>query len=335
MRIIFDLRRVGLGDNGGSLTIVKSANTLVELGHDVFMVDSGRNQHTWNKLEAEHIRPRNNNQMPDADIIIATGYKSVASTLSSPGRCGIKAHWIRAWETWQMSENDIVSKILAAPTLKLVNSICLQNKLKRFNIDSIIVRPGYDLDEIYPLPQTEAWRNKDFIVLGGLYTEGKHVQTKRPGWIFSVAEMLKKRYGNVRLAMFGQPRIAKTGNPDAYYSNPTMEEKLKFYNMIDIWLAPASQEGLHIPPAEAMMTECPVIATNAEMSGTQDYMIHGVNGYVADNRLGSFIDYAERLFKDDYRRKEMGKNARQTIIKLGNRKENMRKFANLVMETII
>ena len=73
MRIIFDLRRVGLGDNGGSSTIVNSANTLVDLGHDVVVFDSIKNQHTWTPLKAEHIITGKNRKIPDADFIIATG----------------------------------------------------------------------------------------------------------------------------------------------------------------------------------------------------------------------------------------------------------------------
>ena len=54
MRILFDLRNVGLGNNGGSFTLIKSGNTLVKMGHDVTFVDSGQNQHIWVPLIAKH-----------------------------------------------------------------------------------------------------------------------------------------------------------------------------------------------------------------------------------------------------------------------------------------
>lgn len=330
MRIIFDLRNVGLGNNGGSLTLIKSGNTLLEMGHEVYFVDSVRNQHTWNPLKAKHMVVKREEKLPDADIIMATGYKSVTPTVRAPKRCGIKAHWFRAWETWQMPEDRIVGEILKAPTIKFVNSICLQNKLKKHGTSSRILRPGYDFSELYPLPRTKAREEVGVIVLGGLYTEGKHVPIKRPDWIFAVSERLKKKYGNAKLFMFGEPKKIRYGGVDVYYSNPSIEEKNKFYNQIDIWLAPASQEGLHMPPAEAMMTECPVVATDAEMSGTQDYMLHGVTGYVAQNNLGSFISFAEDLYKHSAR-KDMGINARKMIEELGSRKENMQKLVDFVM----
>jgi hypothetical protein len=136
MRILFDLRTIGLGDNGGSSTIVKSANTLIDLGHDVILISTGRNQHTWTKLKAKYVTPSRNRQVPNADAVIATGFRTVKPTMSLPDRCGIRAHWIRAWETWQIKEEEIVNKVLNQPTIKLVNSLCLQDKLKEFGFDS-------------------------------------------------------------------------------------------------------------------------------------------------------------------------------------------------------
>ncbi|GAG30885.1 unnamed protein product, partial [marine sediment metagenome] len=129
----------GLGNNGGSSTIVNSANTLVELGHDVKIIDSQKNKFTWVPLKAEHIIIRNLSKVPPADAVIATGYKTVASTMKLPDECGVKCHWIRAWEHWQMSDKDIIKKVLEPPTKKFVNSKCLQDKLRNYGFKSYIV----------------------------------------------------------------------------------------------------------------------------------------------------------------------------------------------------
>ena len=55
MKILFNLFGVGCGNNGGTLTLFKSANTLSKLGHDVKIIDSGKNQNTWFKLNVPHI----------------------------------------------------------------------------------------------------------------------------------------------------------------------------------------------------------------------------------------------------------------------------------------
>lgn len=329
MKIIFDLRKVGLGNNGGSSTLIKSGNTLVDLGHDVTFIDSGRNQHTWTELKAKHIIPNKNEEIPSADFIIATGYKSVALTTEAPERFGKKAHWIRGWETWQMPEDKIVSSILKAPTIKMVNSICLQNKLKEYKTDSKIIRPGYDLDELYPLDI----RGQEDFIIGGLYTKGKHERIKRTTWIFSVFTYMKQRGYKVKLWMIGNDENSNR-IVSKYFFRPSKEEKNLFYNSIDLWLAPAMQEGLHMPPAEAMMTECPVVSTNAPMSGTQDYMVHGSTGFVSKNTIDSFTKCVETLYHDRKSRKQMGINARKKIESLGDRKSNMNKLIEYFMEIV-
>ena len=324
MKIIFDLRNTGLGNQGGSLTLIKSGNTLVDLGHEVTSIDTGKNQHTWNPLKAKHIIPKNNASIPSADFIIATGYKSVASTVKSPGRLGYKVHWIRGWETWQMSEDKIVNNVLKAPTIKLVNSVCLQRKLQKYDVESQIIRPGYDLKELYPDPEFPRERRND-IVLGGLYPHTKHLKIKRTSWVFETYQLLKKKYKNLNLWMFGNDNIYHNSLSE-YFQQPSIEQKNYFYNNIDIWLSPAIQEGLHLPPAEAMMTECPVVGTNVDMSGTEDYLINNRNGLVSKNDFQSFSTNVEKLIKDEKLRIKLGKSARKKIISLGDRKSNMRKL---------
>jgi len=331
MRIIFDLRKVGLGDNGGSSTLIKSGNTLLELGHEVFFVDSMRNQHTWTKLKPEHIIARREKNLPDADAIIATGYKSVFQTLKAPERCGKKFHWIRAWETWQMPENQIVKHILKTGTIKLVNSICLKKKLKKFGINSFIVRPGYDFDKIFP---THLRGDRNEIIIGGLYREGVHGRRKRTEWLFETAKNLKSKYENLRFWLFGSEKKPNSSLVDNYIRRPDISTKNNFYNNVDIWLAPTMSEGLHLPPAEAMMTECPVVATNAELSGVQDYTIHLKTGLVSDNNLSSFVGCVNMLVSDKKLRTKLGKNARKQVLSLGDRVTNMKKLVTLLEDII-
>jgi len=330
MKIIFDLRSVGLGNNGGSMTLIKSANALVELEHEVYFIDSGKNQHTWTPLKAKHIVSKNIADIPDADFIIATGYKSVAHTVNAPERLGTKAHWIRGWETWQMPEKRIVKTILKAPTIKLVNGICLQRKLETYNCDSTIIRPGYDLHELLPTSSREGRKR---ITLGGLYAHKKHWKIKRTQWIFDVYKELKSRHNNIDLWMFGNDAIAG-GLVDNYFQQPTIKQKNYLYNNIDIWLSPAMQEGLHMPPAEAMMTGCPVVGTNAEMSGTADYLINDFNGIVANNKFESFSTNVEKLVIDENKRLKFGKNAVITMKRMGDRKHNMNILINYLMGII-
>jgi glycosyltransferase involved in cell wall biosynthesis len=327
MRILFDLRKVGLGNNGGSSTLVKSGNTLVEMGHEIYFIDSMRNQHKWTPLKAKHlIVNHDDSRIPDADFIIATGYKSVGTTINAPERCGRKVHWIRAWEHWQMRDQAIVDQVLKVPTIKLVNSICLKKKLKKYGFDSYIIYPGYDFGELYP----KHIRGKGSeVIIGGLYREGVHGQRKRTGWLFEVARKLKTRDKNIKFWLFGSEQKPVDFMIDNYLRSPTPSKKNNFYNMIDIWMAPTMSEGLHLPPAEAMLTECPVIATKAELSGVQDYIIEDETGVLSENDLHSFIQDVEYLYKHKETRLRLGKAGREKILEIGDRRKNMQNLIDL------
>ena len=165
MKILFDLRNTGLGNGGGSITLIKSANVLSNLGHDVIIIDGGRNQCTWTKLKVEHKIIKNINSVPNSDVVISTGFRSIIPTLNLPDRCGKKLVWIRGWETWVYDEKKIIKLFKNECIIKIVNSIGLQNKLKKYNIDSYLIRPGNDFDD-FSLMNI---RNNKNIVLGGLY----------------------------------------------------------------------------------------------------------------------------------------------------------------------
>jgi len=322
MRIIFNLMSCSLGQNGGSSTIVKSANTLVDLGHNVYIIDSMKNKHKWTPLKAKHIIVKNGNDIPNADVVIATGYTTVLSTINLPKRCGLKAHWIRGWETWKISEANINKQILQTPTMKIVNSICLQKKLKQFGVESDIIRPGYDFNEIYPLDKNP---NKS-IVIGGL-SNTKHA-SKRTSWVLSAYSDLKVKHKNIELWMMGT-----NNKPDSfvtnYVRNPNIKDKNRFYNQCDIWLAPTTNEGLHICPAEAMITECPVVGTNAEMSGLHDYLEDGITGLISKNKYTDFLDSIDKLVSNKDLRVELGHKARLKILSLGDRITNMKRMFDL------
>lgn len=331
MRIIFNLVNCGLGSNGGSQTIVKSANTLVELGNEVYIIDSGKNQYTWDELIAKHIIIKDESDIPNADVIIATGYRTWEHTNNLPNRCGAKFVYIRGWETWQAPENNLIKTLKETNLTKIVNSICLRRKLTGLGFSPYLIRPGYDLDKYHPL-ENNIKKTDSIVVLGGLFNSGKKRKGKRTEWIIKAANKLKEEYRNIKLWMFGADPV-KIGNfvdIDSYKIEPSHTVKNRFYNLVDIWLAPTELEGLHIAPAEAMLTQCPVVGTNAPMNGMEDYLENFETGLVTENDLTSFTNGTRSLIENPGMRKRLGENARKKILEIGDRKKNMKKLVELL-----
>jgi glycosyltransferase involved in cell wall biosynthesis len=318
---------VGLGNNGGSLTIIKSANTLFDLGEDVVIVDSGPLKYTWGPIKVPHIKINDINKI-DGDIIIGTGVGSISHTNDS--KIKNKYFWVRGWETWNVSELKLINMLKESKTKKIVNSICLQKKLKTYGIESVIISPGHDFDEIFPL---DIRKNNKKIILGGLYNEGKKRLKKRTSWILDCYSILKSKY-NIELHMFGSDGTPSSLFLDKFFKNPDIKLKNKVYNKIDIWLSPSELEGLHVAPAEAMLTECCVSGNNAELSGTKDYLIDHETGLVSENNFKSFLANVEILINHKTLRTELGKKGREKILFLGDRKKNMKKFIKLMKDDL-
>lgn len=325
MKIIFNLINVGLGNNGGSHTLVQSANTLHDLGEEVIILDSGPCKYTWDKLKVPHIRIKNPDEIK-ADVVIATGTGSLKST--EVLRIPKKYHWIRGFETWVTPEENLIKIIKNSSTKKIVNSICLKRKLEKYNIQSDIIRPGHNFNNFNPLNLREKNQN---ISIGGLFNQGTKREQKRTEWIFDCYNILKKKY-DLTLIMFGSDGIPNVDNNSIFVKNPEPAVKEKLYNMIDIWLSPSKLEGLHIAPQEAMLTECCVVGNNSEMSGTEDYLIDHETGLVSEDNFKSFLANVEILVKHKVLRNELGKKGREKILSLGNRKENIKRMIEFLKD---
>jgi glycosyltransferase involved in cell wall biosynthesis len=323
MRILFNLFGVGCGNNGGTVTLFKSANTLSKLGHDVKVIDGGKNQNTWIKLNVPHVIVKNVHEAPDADVIIATGIKSVDSTDKSNVK--IKAWYIRGWETWVLPDEDVARITKGSPTLKIVNSLCLQNKLKQHGLESVIVYPGYDFNEIYPM---DIRKNNSKVILGGLFNSGKKWARKRCEWLIDIFKTLSRTH-NIEMVMFGTD-FGMEFKGCTFFRQPTIDVKNRVLNTVDVWVAPTMNEGLHIPPAEAGLTEACVVGTNAEMTGMQDYLIHNETGLVSKNSLESLTKAVEYAIINKELRERLGKNLRKKVLEIGDRRTNMTKFANIL-----
>lgn len=326
MRIIFNLMNTGLNLNGGSKTLVESANTLKSLGEDVIIIDNGKSNYTWTEIKVPIIKVKDVNDV-NGDVIIATGINSLGHTNKS--KIKNKYTWIRGWEKWNVEENKLVKILKESNCKKIVNSIGLKNKLKIYNIESTIIKPGYDFDKLYPL---DIRKNNNKIIIGGLYNEGKKRSGKRTNWIFEIYNTLKRKY-NIELYMFGIDGTPKL-YVDKYFKNPDDETKNKIYNKVNIWLSTSELEGLHITPAEAMLTECLVVGTDSELNGTKDYLINSETGICTKNDFNSFLSGVELAINSKNKRKTFGKNARNKILSLGSREENMKELIKLLNEDL-
>lgn len=302
MRLIFNLFNVGLGNNGGSRTILLCAETLASLGYDVIIFSNIQSRYTWhNPVGPVFVY---GDKIPKGDVIVATGYKSVKSTVNS--NIQKKYYYIRGYENWQANDSDLLSSYRSLNCI--VNSSWLYDFLKSKNIHSEIIYPGLDFDCFF-----NKNKKRDNII-GALYSK-KH-KTKRYDDIIKI--MKNTSYKVVVL------------NKDI--SDVDSNKLNLWYNKIKIWFAPTESEGLHNPPMEACLSGCVLVSTDHPRSGMSDYSVHNKTSLIYPARnISKARECIDSLIKDDNLIDRLNNNMCNLLrSKIGDRKSNMTKFVDYI-----
>lgn len=303
MRIVFNLHNVGLGNNGGTRTLIRCAETLSYLGEEVIMFSNIKNGYSWHIPKGITFVNRGN--PPKSDVAIATGHRSVPSVCESDAE--IKLYYLRGYETWIANKQHLFASYKRLRCI--VCSEWLYNMLNKHGINVTLLYPGLDFEWFYDL----GYSRKD---IGGLYS-AKH-NTKRHEDVITVAKMC-----NCNLSMLN--RDIKNASP-----NQTRE----WYNRLKIWFSPTELEGLHNPPMEAALCGCALVCTDHSKSGMSDYAIHGKTAmvYPAGN-LKIAKDYILILINNETERRRLNQNMVNLLReKIGDRRTNMQRLLNIMKE---
>ncbi len=136
-----------------------------------------------------------------------------------------------------------------------------------------------------------------------------------------LANRLKKhRLADVHLLMVGggpelnfYEDLAKKMGINDYVSFTDMMQKKnanKFYGAADLFVFPSITETQGIVVTEAMAAGIPVVAVNK--MGPSDLVRNGHDGYLTDLNINDFAGKIESLLDNPEKRKEMGKNAKES-----------------------
>jgi hypothetical protein len=295
MKIVFNLINVGIANNGGSRTLIRCAETLCQLGHEVIMVSNNKHKYTWHKVD----------KRVNCDVLIATGYNSVSTTLRS--RAKRKFYFVRGLETWVTSESKLIESFKSMPCI--VNSEWLKSYMDKRGVSSELIYPGLDFDLFYKM---ENIRERAF---GALYHR-KH-KTKRHCDAIKVAHENK----DIPLRMLNKDLI-----------NPSPAKLNRWYNTLKVWFAPTELEGLHNPPMEASLAGCTVVCTDHPHGGMNDYAKHGETALIYKSRdMVMAASYIKELIDDENKRLRLNENMIAMLKeKIGTRKGSMRKLLKVI-----
>jgi glycosyltransferase involved in cell wall biosynthesis len=305
MRVTFLIPNLGFA--GGNRVVAIYAERLKRRGHNVTVVsgthrklrlrtkiksalrgdgwpaEMDASQPYFNELDIpvkvlESLRPIVDDDVPDADVIIATWWETAEWVAALSPRKGAKVHFVQHHEIFPYLPVERARAVYRLPLARIVISRWLAETMSSSYQDDncFLIYNSVDTAQFFSEP-----RNKQLVpTVGFLYST---TDFKAPGTHLAALHELKRRLPELKAVAFGSQKIAKAFPwpdwVDFHYRPPQSEIRL-IYSKCDLWLCGSRSEGFHLPPIEAMACRCPVVSTR--VGGPLDIVEDGVNGFLVD-----------------------------------------------------
>lgn len=199
------------------------------------------------------------NNIPDADVIIATFWSTAEWVAGFPESKGKKVYFIQGYEVHPWLPVDRVKETLKSPFKKIVVAQWLADILVNDfqQKDVSVVHNAVD-HQLFHAPERE--KNTD-VTFGMIYSNRsmKGSQLALNGF-----NQLQKEIPTSKLVIFGMiPETEVVGLPSGatYYFQPEQSIIREIYGQCDAWLFTSNSEGFGLPILEAMACRTPVIGT--------------------------------------------------------------------------
>ncbi|MEM9510841.1 MAG: glycosyltransferase family 4 protein, partial [Cyanobacteria bacterium P01_E01_bin.35] len=287
MKITFVLPYAGL--SGGIRVVAIYAEKLQQLGHEIFIISqlpqkiSLKQQvgsllkgkglvHNWKKsasffdnLNITHKvlkkeRPINDADVPDADVVIATWWKTAEWVAQLSASKGQKVYFIQHHEIHDSATQKRAMATYTLPLYKIVIAQWLVELMaNKYNDREVALVPNsVDTNQFFALPRSK----QSIPTVGMMYS---HKSWKGSDISLSAFSLAVNKIKNIRLIAFGQESLSNLKLPPntEYICHPPQKAIKDIYARCDAWLFGSRYEGFGLPILEAMACRTPVIATPA------------------------------------------------------------------------
>lgn len=328
LRITFVLPLWSRKPGGGSRVVYEYANGLAERGHAVTVVHAavlepwqyrrrlnyrrepkvlarglldiagGRpGGPPWHRLhpgvDVRYVPNLAARHVPDADVVVATAWRTAESVARYPDSKGRKHYLIQHYETWDAPARR-VDATWRAPLRKIVIAEWLEDVGRRLgSVDVVRIANGID-HERFTVVRPVAGRAPRVAMLWS----GAPVKGGAAG--IAALDEARRSLPDLAAVLFGTgPRPRDLPGWIDYRHNPSQDELVgHIYNGSSIYLCPSLSEGWHLPPAEAMACGCAVVST--DIGGVRDYAIPGETALLAPpGDRGALASRVIDLCRDD------------------------------------
>jgi len=274
---------------GGDRVIALYAERLKQRGHEVFVISrpkrrpslreqvrsllKGKGWISVAKNEASHFdgrdvehrvidrwRPVTDDDVPDADVVIATWWETAEWVWHLSPSKGVKVHFMQDYEVWG-GHIERVNATCSLPIPKIVIAGWVRELLqKQFHQIPLALIPNSVETEKFHAPPR---RKQSIPTVGLTYTT---MYNKGCDISIQAYRIARKIIPNLRLIVFGSAPVSSNLllPQEASYTCQAPDYKLKeLYSQCDAWLFGTRIEGFGLPILEAMACRTPVIGTPA------------------------------------------------------------------------
>ncbi len=312
MKITFLLPYNAVG--GGTRVVALYARKLTERGHEVHVVSQpfsapGGVKHRLKRMlgrapalvrpprstlldflgERHHVLtrpgPPHPENVPDADVIIATWWETAEWAAALPPGKGRKFYLLQGYEVFPHLPVERVIATYSLPLKKIAVSDYIRSEIETNHgaTGISVVHNAVDLAQF----QAPARARNRALTVGYLYSPG----TMKRSWLaIDALKAAKAQVPDLRAVLFGaRPVAAETPLPDwaEFEKSPAQSRIPEIYASCDLWLFTSDNEGFGLPILEAMACRTPVLATAA---GAAPQLIDGTNGQIQSDDATAFAE---------------------------------------------
>lgn len=310
MKVTFVSPPANLG--GGTRVIAIYAQQLREQGHEVTVVSPAHQEKR--SLSTFFLRPRSDPQppshfdgtqitmrivegkmsvsdddVPDADIVIATWWETAEWVNALSKRKGSKVYFVQHHEVFSYLPVERVRDTYRMPLHKIVIAKWLADVMRDDYGDNTadIVPNSVDLSQFYAPPREKRPRPTVGVLYGSSYW-------KRFPLAIEVLRRVHERLPELQVFCFGSESMPSLPSFASYTRSPPQDSLRDIYASCDVWLTTSSSEGFNLPAMEAMACRTPVVATRTGWPA--EAVVDGVNGAcVAVDDVDGLARETERL----------------------------------------
>lgn len=252
-----------------------------------------------------------NEEVPDADAIIAVPNTSAELVYHLSDKKGKKYYLIQGFENWSGTSEDWLYHTYHLGMTNIVVSKWLKEVVDAHSeTESLYIPNGLDF-RVFGIDRAIGERTDKSVAM--LYHDNE-IKGCRYG--LEAIMILKEKYTDLKVRIFGIPK-RPSALPDwiEYTRNASQEQLRNIYNQTAVFLCPTIYEGFGLTGAESMACGCALASTG--YPGVLEYAVDHVNALLCPVKdAKALAKNVETLLLDQNLRIKIAKQGNQDIKRL-------------------